>query len=134
MISLPQGVKVDTNDLGGRYHRKVTSLRIPEAVIKVLLAVSSESNRWLEAAEVIADAFLDIYASPRGYRDMTRAQTAFVEEQDRLTSRARRMFVSLRSHGMEIGSSRVACMADVHFRIQTPEWSLSATASIAKTT
>jgi hypothetical protein len=134
VISLPRGVKVDTNDLGGRYHRKVTTLRVPEAVIKVLLAVSSESNRWLEAAEIIADAFLDIYASPHGHRDMTRAQAAFVEEQDRLTNRARRMFLSPRSHGVETGSSLVTCMTEVHFRTQTPEWSLSATASTAEAT
>jgi hypothetical protein len=102
MISLSQGVRVDINDLGGRYYRKVTSLRVPEVVVKVLLSASMESNRWLEAAEIITDAFLDIYASPRGYRTMTGAQIAYVEEQDRLTSRAHQMLDSLRIHGGKV--------------------------------
>lgn len=102
MISLSQGIRVDSNDLGGRYYRKVTSLRIPEVFVKVLLSVSTESNRWLEVAEIVTDAFLDIYASPRGYRSMTSAQVAYVEEQDKLTSRARQMLASLRSQGVKL--------------------------------
>lgn len=96
VLSLPCGVKVDSNDLGGLYYRKITSLRIPEIRIKVLLTPVLKNNRWLEAAEIVADVFLDIYASPLGYRDMAQAQLAYIEEQDRPTGRARRMFSSLR--------------------------------------
>lgn len=96
VLSLPCGVKVDSNDLGGLYYRKITSLRIPEIRIKVLLTPVLKNNRWLEAAEIVADVFLDIYASPLGYRDMAQAQLAYIEEQDRSTGRARRMFSSLR--------------------------------------
>jgi len=110
VISLPKGARVDSNDLGGCYHRKVTSFRIPEGFVKVLLAVSAESNRWLEAAEVVTDAFLDIYASPRGYRNMSEAQISYVEEQDRLTSRARQMVAS-RSQGVKAGSF-MCCSCD----------------------
>jgi hypothetical protein len=98
ILSLPCGVKVDSNDLGGLYYRKITSLRIPEIRIKILLTPVLKSNRWLEAAEIVADAFLDIYASPLGYRDMAQAQLAYVEEQDRPTGRAQRMFSPLRPH------------------------------------
>ena len=101
MISLSQGVRVDTNDLGGSYHRRVTSFRIPEVVGKVLLAASTERNRWLEAAEMVTDVFVDIYASPRGYRDMSNTQIAYVEEQDRLTRRVRQMLVSFQSEGVK---------------------------------
>lgn len=86
---------LDSNDLGGQYHKKVTSLRVPQISIKVLLTTSVKMGHWWEAAEVTADAFLDIYTSPRGYRDMARVQIAYIEEQDRLTGRARRMLSSL---------------------------------------
>jgi hypothetical protein len=106
MISLSQGVRVDSNDLGGHYHRKLTSLKIPKVFVKVLLSTSGASNHWLEAAEIITDAYLDIYASPRGHRKMTATQIAYVEEQDILTNRARQMLVSLRSQGVKTSSSR----------------------------
>ena len=133
MISFSQGVRVDTNDLGGRYHRKVTSLRVPKAFVKVLLSASTESSRWLEAAEIITDAYLDIYASPRGHRDMTATQIAYVEEQDILTSRARKMLVSLQPQGAKPRASHVVHVTDSHSRNETLEWTLSTTTFIAET-
>lgn len=96
-------MNLDTNDLGGSYHRRVTSLRIPEIVCKVFLTASTERNRWLEAAEMVTDVFVDIYTSPRGYRDMLNTQITYVEEQDRLTRRACRMLVSFQSQGVKLG-------------------------------
>ena len=96
VVCLGQGLKFDSNDLGAHHYRRVMSIRIPHISSKVLLTASTERNVWLEAAEIIFDAYLDIYSAPKGHRLMTRAQSTFVEEQDRLTGRARRMFESLR--------------------------------------
>jgi hypothetical protein len=67
----------------------------------MLLASESESDfsTWLEALELTMDAYLDIYSSPKGWHEKAAAQAAFVEEQDRLTGRAQRMFSMLRNRG-----------------------------------
>ncbi|KAF9465079.1 hypothetical protein BDZ94DRAFT_1351083 [Collybia nuda] len=96
VLSLPCGVKVDSNDLGGLYYHKITSLRIPEIHLKVMVIPNLKGNRWLEAVEIVADAFLDIYTSPLLYRDMAQVQLTYVEEQDLPTGRAQQMFNSLR--------------------------------------
>lgn len=90
-----RGLKLDSNDLCGQYHRKVTNLKLPHISVKMLLTAASDHKPWLEAAEVIADAYLSIYSSPSGWHEMARAQIEFVEEQDRLTGRARRMLRTL---------------------------------------
>jgi hypothetical protein len=104
VVCLEQGLKFDSNDLGAHHYRRVTSIRIPHMSSKVLLTASTEQNVWLEAAEIIFDAYLDIYSAPKGHRLTTGAQSAFVEEQDRLTGRAKRMFASL-SHRCGLNSS-----------------------------
>ena len=96
VVRLDQGLKFDSNDLGAHHYRRVTSIRIPQVSSKILLTASTERNVWLEAAEIIFDAYLDIYSAPKGHRLTTRTQLAFVEEQDRLTGRAKRMFDQLR--------------------------------------
>ncbi|TFK44762.1 hypothetical protein BDQ12DRAFT_730786 [Crucibulum laeve] len=98
LLSLPCGLNFDSNDLGTQYYRKVISINVPRAVVRVLLSASSERN-WLEAAEVVADAFLDIYSAPLGHHGITRAQMAFIEGQDILTGRARRIFDALLQRG-----------------------------------
>ena len=106
VVCLEQGLKFDSNDLGAHHYRRVTSIRIPHISSKVLLTASTERNVWLEAAEIIFDAYLDIYSAPKGHRLATRAQTTFVEEQDRLTDRAKRIFDPLR-HRSRLNSSGV---------------------------
>ena len=96
VVCFEHGLKFDSNDLGAHHYRRVLSIRIPHISSKVLLTASIERNVWLEAAEIIFDAYLDIYLAPKGHRLTTRAQSTFVEEQDRLTGRAKRMFDSLR--------------------------------------
>ncbi|KAG6845925.1 hypothetical protein H0H87_000731 [Tephrocybe sp. NHM501043] len=95
VIDLPRGIKVDSNDLGGRYHRKATSIRVPEIYIKLLLTSSLHTDRWLEALNLFADAYMDMYSAPCGYRQISKAQLSYIEEQDRLTERARRMIAPL---------------------------------------
>ena len=96
VVCLKEGLRFDGNDLGAHHYRRVTSIRIPYISSKLLLTASTEQNVWLEGAEIIFDAYLDIYSAPKGHRLTTRAQSTFVEEQDRLTGRAKRLFDQLR--------------------------------------
>ncbi|KAG6849567.1 hypothetical protein H0H93_007348 [Arthromyces matolae] len=97
VIGLRQGLRLDSNDLGGRFHRKSTSVKIPEITLKVLLASALYENRWLEAGHVSADAYLDVYSASPDFQKIAQAQASFIAEQDDLTGRARRMVASLRS-------------------------------------
>lgn len=96
VISLPRGLKLNTNDLGGQFHRKLTSLRVPQVFVKILLASQSEQSSWLEAAEFAGDGHLDIYSSPAGWQEKAQEQAEFIEQEDSLTGRATRMFGILR--------------------------------------
>jgi len=96
LVELENGIKFDSNDLGAHQYRKVTSLSIPKISVCLLLTASLERNRWLEAAKVDLDVYLDMYASPVGHRSMTRKQLNFIEDQDRMTGRAKTMFNQLR--------------------------------------
>ena len=95
LFSLPGGLRADANDLGGHFHRKLTSLRVPRICVKFLLRSLAEHRRWLEVCELESDAYLDMYSSPIGWRQKAADQTAFIEEQDLLTGRAKRMFRGL---------------------------------------
>ncbi|KAF9033263.1 hypothetical protein BDZ89DRAFT_1063002 [Hymenopellis radicata] len=94
-ISLPSGLRMDNNNLGGKFHRTLTSIRIPTVSIKVLSNVTSHRNNWLESASISTDVSLDIYTSPAGWRTLAEDQLNFVDEQDALTGRAAAMFQAL---------------------------------------
>jgi len=87
VVSLPHGVMVGTNDLGGQHHKKVATLRIPHICVKALLTPSNGMAHWWEAAEVTTGFDLDFYSSPRGYHKLNQDQVTFLEEQDRSTRR-----------------------------------------------
>ena len=88
---MPLGFKVDMNDLGSQYHQRVTSLRIPDIVVKLLVSGKQDRSPWLEAAAFETHVSMDIYSAPRQHRSHTRKQTAFIQEQDAPTGRAQRM-------------------------------------------
>ncbi len=94
-ISLPSGLRMDNNNLGGKFHRTLTSIRIPTVSLKVLSNVTSHHNNWLENASISTDISLDIYSSPAGWRTLAEDQLNFVDEQDALTGRAAAMFQAL---------------------------------------
>ncbi|KAK0226200.1 hypothetical protein IW262DRAFT_1457427 [Armillaria fumosa] len=94
LLSLPEGLRLDSNNLGGRFHRQLTSIRIPVASVKMLLR--NLSDRWLEAGETTFDVYLDIYTSPVNWRNLAAAQESFVKEQDALTGRAAKMLERFR--------------------------------------
>jgi len=91
-VVMPLGLKVDVNDLGSQYHQRVTCLRIPDVVVKLLVSGKQDRSPWLEAAVFEAHVSMDIYSAPRQHRSHARKQIAFIQEQDAVTGRARRMF------------------------------------------
>lgn len=96
LLQLSKGFRLDRNDLGTQHYKKVTCLRVPQISCKILLTSSLQRKVWLEAAELSADAYLDIYFIPHNYQSLTRAQLAFIEEQDKASNRAKRLFQQLR--------------------------------------
>ncbi|KAJ7579122.1 hypothetical protein C8J56DRAFT_337033 [Mycena floridula] len=114
VISVPHGLKVDNNDLGGQFHRKLTSLRLPEVSVKILATSESKQSSWLEAASFSGDAFLDIYSSPAGGLEEAEDQAAFVEEQDQLTGRARKMFGALKPRDISQAAATAAAEPRPH--------------------
>ncbi|TFK25683.1 hypothetical protein FA15DRAFT_334222 [Coprinopsis marcescibilis] len=99
VVSLNEGVHFNSNDLAADQYRKVTSLQIPIITFKVLVTSSTKGASWLEAGEVVADAYLDIYDAPKDYRALNQAQTDYVQAQDRPTGRVRRMLAELKKRG-----------------------------------
>ncbi|KAI0665956.1 hypothetical protein C8Q78DRAFT_985325 [Trametes maxima] len=91
-LALPNGLRFDSNDLAGKTFRKVTSLRIPEGSVKVLLSRKQDRARWIEAADAQLDIDLDVYSAPPNWRDSADRQTRFIAEQDVLTQRAKILY------------------------------------------
>jgi hypothetical protein len=94
-VSLPRGLSLEMNDLAGTYYRKVTSLRVPQICLKVLITTPSGRHTWLEAAQFASDGNLDIYSAPAGWRESGRVQADYIRSQDILTGRARFLFDAL---------------------------------------
>ncbi|KAJ3826303.1 hypothetical protein F5880DRAFT_1610366 [Lentinula raphanica] len=111
LISVNRGLKIDHNDLGSTFHRKLTSIRLPHFSIKTLLNFN-ESDTWLEAAEIVTDAFLDIYSSPPGWHEMSAAQAEFVWEQDQPTGRVVQLINAMKTD--KRGSRNAAHVKNVY--------------------
>ncbi|KAK7692730.1 hypothetical protein QCA50_004363 [Cerrena zonata] len=86
-LAIPNGLRFESNDAAGKSYAKVSSVRVPSMTAKALLASPTTSNLWYEAAQATADAYLDIYSAPPGWRERAAAQTAFIAEQDAETRR-----------------------------------------------
>ena len=95
-LQLSKGIKFDRNDLGSGLYKRVNSLKMPFVSCKLLLTSSSKRKTWLEAAEFNVDVDLDIYSTPHNHQAQTNAQLAFLDEQDRITGRAKRLFAQLK--------------------------------------
>ncbi|TFK54421.1 hypothetical protein OE88DRAFT_1676060 [Heliocybe sulcata] len=91
-IRIPQGLSLNTNDLAGELHRKVTTLRLPGAVVKAFKSSGPPRRQWSEAASLTVDLYLDMYSRPEGWQQAARAQAEFVSAQDVLTGRAKVLY------------------------------------------
>ena len=87
-LRLSHGFRMDSNDLAGKLYSKVTSFRVPNGSIKLLLSKAVASSDWQEAADITFDANIDIYSAPRDWRKKAQAQAEFLAAQDGLTYRA----------------------------------------------
>jgi hypothetical protein len=87
-LCLPQGLKLDYNDLAGSHYKKVTEVRVPQGVVRALVCSAMRHESWLEAGSVSLDFGLDLYSCPEGWREAAKVQTTFVATQDALTRRA----------------------------------------------
>lgn len=85
----PKGIRIDFNDLAGKTYKKVTSMRLRQGVLKLLLASGPKS--WLEAAYTEVDCCLDSYSTPKGWEGAAETQAKFVIEQDAPTGRAKQL-------------------------------------------
>ncbi|KAL4251310.1 hypothetical protein ABKN59_005668 [Abortiporus biennis] len=91
-LSLNHGLRLDSNDWPGKYHKKVTSLRVPDISAKLLLASQTAHNTWFEAVAFEADANIDIYSAPPRWREKARIQREFVEHHDVMTGRVKFLY------------------------------------------
>ena len=87
-LCLPHGIKFDSNDLAGNSYKKITEIRVSQAVFRALLRSEVRRESWLEAGSVSFDMGVDIYSSPQGWNKAAEAQASFVAAQDALTRRA----------------------------------------------
>lgn len=87
-LRLPNGFRMDSNDLAGKLYSKVTSFRVPAASVKLLLSKAIRSSEWHEAADMTLDANIDIYSAPQNWRQKAQAQAEFLAAQDGHTCRA----------------------------------------------
>ncbi|KAK7053326.1 Macrophage colony-stimulating factor 1 receptor [Paramarasmius palmivorus] len=94
-VSVPLGFTLDNNDLGGHDYRKFTSVKVPQLSVTAFLSQTG-SPMWLEAGNLTTDFNLDIYSLPHGWQKSAEMQAEFIEEQDKETGRAKRMFDLLR--------------------------------------
>ncbi|KAI0699566.1 hypothetical protein BC835DRAFT_1412549 [Cytidiella melzeri] len=86
-LSLPKGLRLDFNDLAGKSHKSVTSVRVPQASVKLLLSRAAEMNDWHEAMNVLLDLNVDLYSAPTGWMKKAQAQAEFLVAQDSYTER-----------------------------------------------
>lgn len=87
----PKGVRVDLNDLAGKTYKKVTSIRLRQGILKLLLASGPNQASWLEAARTEVDCCVDFYNTPIGWQEAAKRQARFFAEQDAPTGRAKQL-------------------------------------------
>ncbi|RPD53525.1 hypothetical protein L227DRAFT_535889, partial [Lentinus tigrinus ALCF2SS1-6] len=92
-LTMPNGLRIDMNDLAGKTFRKVTGVRLPRCAVKLLLASKQDRARWIEAADARFDVDIDMYSAPPGWEESARLQTEFLVKQDALTGRAKILYM-----------------------------------------
>ena len=87
-LSVPDGFRLDRNDLAGESYQSVTSIRIPFASVKALHVSPKSPNTWFEVAQCTFDSVIDMYAAPQGWQEHAHKQRVFIMQQDAPTRRA----------------------------------------------
>ncbi len=92
-LELTDGLRLDSNDLAGLSYSKVTSIRIPHAIVRILLHSDTELNPLYEATELTADVNVDLYSAPADWPHKAKIQSEFLAAQDGHTGRARFLYM-----------------------------------------
>ncbi|KAI0035556.1 hypothetical protein K488DRAFT_82999 [Vararia minispora EC-137] len=85
-VLLPTGLRLDTNDLAGDTYRRVTSLRIPGASLRVMRHCVAR-DCWVEAGELGLEVTLEMYSAPVGWQETAKRQAEFIAKEDARTGR-----------------------------------------------
>ncbi|KAG9008371.1 hypothetical protein FRB90_008947, partial [Tulasnella sp. 427] len=102
-IKLPQGFRLDFNDLSGKTYSKVMSIRLPLLQTLSLLRSPYKKEDWFEVANASADLCSDIYFSPPDWEEAAKRQLRFVLEQDSSTKRLQFLYSRGSGQGNHIG-------------------------------
>ncbi|KAF8320822.1 hypothetical protein DL93DRAFT_2163795 [Clavulina sp. PMI_390] len=91
-LSLPDGMRFDSNNMPGQYHWTTKSIAIPAVRVRTLLAPAHSppikgGRSWIEVGCASFDFYCDIYGAPLGWRALSERQKLFVEFQDAITRR-----------------------------------------------
>jgi hypothetical protein len=92
-LSLPRGMRLDLNDVAGKFYKSVTSIRIPQIMLKLLITRAISVNEWHEAMDMQLDFNVDIYSAPDGWQEKAQAQAKFLAAQDSHTERVRFLYM-----------------------------------------
>lgn len=91
-LSVPSGIRYDSNDLAGRTYKHIKSVVVPSVKLRCLLAQTPNTPRllseWFEIASASFDINADIYGAPPNWKADAQRQRIFVQSQDMFTSRA----------------------------------------------
>jgi hypothetical protein len=88
VVIIPKRTWMASNNRAGQSYYRVTSFRLPQASLKLLLGIGARPISWIEALELSFDVSIDIYSSPPGWELVASTQKKFIEMQDALTGRA----------------------------------------------
>jgi hypothetical protein len=102
ILSVPEGLTLDSNDWAGSMYRKVFSVRLPNACIQALVR---DRDEWLEAARLQFDIDMDQYSAPAGWQAGAKAQKDFITKQDHTTGRLSHFLESVVDGGLLLESS-----------------------------
>jgi hypothetical protein len=91
-LSVPSGIRYDSNDLAGKTYRHTKSVVAPSIKLRCLLAQAPNKSglldEWFEIASASFDINADIYGAPPNWKADAQRQRLFVQSQDMLSGRA----------------------------------------------
>lgn len=89
-LSIPNGIRYDSNDLGGKTYKHLKSVVVPSVKLRCLSRTASHAgllDEWFEIASASFDINADIYGAPPNWKADAQRQKIFVQSQDMLTGR-----------------------------------------------
>lgn len=91
LLSIPSGIRYDSNDFAGKTYRQLKSVVVPSVKFRCLAQTPNDArllDEWFEIASASFDIHVDIYRAPPNWEADAQRQRMFVQSQDAFTSRA----------------------------------------------